>query len=578
MEQVQFLLSSSPETQNLNLEFSEISDLAPFIPYLSQFPHLSSLSLFGNHLPSLPPSISNLKSLKALDVSNNEFTSLEDIAKPLQSLSSLESLSITFTSNINLESITALLPRLKSLNDSPLSPSPDFSIKQEDLERVALAYDEIRAIWRVFDESADKALAGFFDESIKVIMGGLSDVAKSRCPPALLNAHMLKAKFELNAMCLDKLVGYSQAKTPETCQLFESVLTEIHSAHKATVEMLMRTIEMNLRAQQEVEQAKSQKAVSPKGLLKFQEMIAERNEMIETANREKEELLEEISSLQEENKKYLDTIIKRTKSSADSVTQKPSQAGQATQQLAKQELKDLMSLIYSSKVKQDLSRGDSGSKETITQHMFSCLAEKFKSRARSIQKASEIVNSIKKHLDDVDVLLFAKILKQDCDENYRFLHDQVRETITEMVKEHTKTEEIKSKNWMEIVRFVYDSHDADEMLRSIPLSKRSKPAMNSVEFINYILHFQLKSHEKYISRFNALFKAVDKDFDGIVSEEEFLRLCLSFDLDIKSEDVNRFLDIVDPANSGKIMYSDCVAVFSTELVPGRANPILQELT
>ena len=441
-----------------------------------------------------------------------------------------------------------------------------------------MAYDEIRAIWRVFDESADKALAGFFDESIKVIMGELSDVAKSRCPPALLNAHMLKAKFELNSMCLDKLVGYAKAKTPETCQIFESVLNEIHAAHKATVDMLMRTIEMNLRGQLEVEKAKNAKGLSPKEIGKFQEMINEKNEIIENVNREKEELLEEISSLQEENKKYLETIIKRTKNSADSITQKPNQLPQATQQLPKQELKELISFIYTSKSKQDLSLGDSGSKETITQHMFNCLAEKFKSRARSIQKVSEIVNSIKKYLDDVDVLLFAKILKQDCDENYRFLHDQVRETINEMVKEHSKTEEIKSKNWMEIVRFVYDSHDADEMLRSIPLSKRSKPAMNSTEFINYILHFQLRSHEKYISRFNALFKSVDRDLDGVISEEEFFKLCLSFDLDIKSEDVNRFLDIVDPVNSGKIMYSDCVAVFSTELVPGRANPILQELT
>jgi Ca2+-binding EF-hand superfamily protein len=567
MDQIQFLLRQSPSCESISLEFNEIENLEPFIPYLRKFPNLTSLNLFGNHLQSLPISLSDLKSLKSLDISNNPFPSLDSILDSLKSLPNLESLHITLSNESELSSLPSLLPHLEELNGSSLERGKDYSIKQEELEKIALAYDEIRAIWRVFDEGADKGLADFFDNKIKSIMGELSDIAKARCPPKLLNAHMLKAKFNLNQMCLEKIVTYSKAKTPETQNIFEATLTEMNSLHQATVEMLINTLENNLKLVRNLNERKN--AVNVKEVEKFQMIINEKCELLENANREKEELLDEIASLQEENKKYLDTIIKRTKNSAES--QKV-----ATVTLSKQEVKELIGFVYNSKSKLEIQQSEP--KKTMTQHLFTCLAEKYRSRARSVQKASELVASLKKYLDDVDILLFAKILRSDCDENYRFLHEQVRETITEMVKEHSKTDEIKSKSWMEIVKFVYDQKDAEEMIKFIPLSKRSKPSLNSTEFVNYLLHFQLKSHERYISKFNNLFKVVDKDLDGILTDNEFFKLCQSFELHISNQDVSRFLEIIDPFDSGKVLYSDCVGVFSTELVPGRSNPILQELT
>ena len=116
------------------------------------------------------------------------------------------------------------------------------------------------------------------------------------------------------------------------------------------------------------------------------------------------------------------------------------------------------------------------------------------------------------------------------------------------------------------------------MLSYINTQKKGKPNLNTTEFINFILYFQLKSHEKYISKFNSLFKTVDIDLDGIISEEEFVALCRKFELDINMQEITRFLQIVDPYSTQQITYSDCVAIFSTELVSGKTVPILQELT
>lgn len=572
---MQVLEKEPLDSESINLEFCEIEELSTLIPVLAKFHNLTELNLFGNRLDYLPESFGQLSRLKHLDISNNLFSGIEKVSAGLKSLKNLESLHITFTNNIDLDSLISILPQIKKVNDHEVSCNEDYSIKQTDLEKVALGYDEIRAVWRLLDESADKALAGHFDNSIKSIMGELSDVAKSRCPSILLNAYMIKAKHALNSMCMTKLVEYSKVKAPEIQHLFDNFYSELNNLHQILLKMLISALENNLKLSQEM-QMLSQR-VSPEYQEDLQHLkmkFKEKSEMLELAAKEKDELLEEIVSLQEENKKYLDTIIKRTKSTAE-------QAGQRTGQFAvlqKQELKDLIGFIYNSKSRLETSQPEGALRQTLAQHMFHSLAEKFKSRAKSIQKAGEIVASLKKYLEDVDILLFTKILKSECDENYRFLHDQVRETISEMVKEHTKTEEIKLKSWIEIVKFVYDSKDAEEMMKFIPMSKRTKATMSCSEFINYILQFQLKSHEKYISRFNALFKVADKDCDGLINDEEFTKLCESFELDIKRQDMSRFLEILDPDGSQRITYSDCVAVFSTELVPGKTNPILQELT
>ena len=269
-------------------------------------------------------------------------------------------------------------------------------------------------------------------------MGELSDVAKTKTSGTQLNVFMLKAKYKLFNVCLDKAFEYVYGKNPEVSSILSKITSGLSQIQGVSFDLLLNITEENQRQANDIQALKS--------LSKNENSEAgskEKNDMIEMFIKEREELLSEITNLQEENKKYLETLIKRTKSSAEIVLQKPSP--QACK-LTKQELKDLINEIYISKAKYDLNQSEGSQRHTLEQHMYTYFSEKFQSRSKSIQKASEIVAGIRKYSDDIDVLLFAKILRSDCDENYRYLHEQVRETIAEMVKEHTKTEEIKTNN------------------------------------------------------------------------------------------------------------------------------------
>ena len=84
------------------------------------------------------------------------------------------------------------------------------------------------------------------------------------------------------------------------------------------------------------------------------------------------------------------------------------------------------------------------------------------------------------------------------------------------------------------------------------------------EFIETILDFQLREHEKFLTKFMDLFKRTDIDGDGILSCEEFISLYQAMNIDTLSNEhkfnreINSFLDILDPYQCDKIILSDIV--------------------
>jgi len=50
-----------------------------------------------------------------------------------------------------------------------------------------------------------------------------------------------------------------------------------------------------------------------------------------------------------------------------------------------------------------------------------------------------------------------------------------------------------------------------------------------------ILDFQLQEHEKFLSKFNDLFREVDSDKNGVINEEQFRSLMLSMNIVIHQD-------------------------------------------
>ena len=74
----------------------------------------------------------------------------------------------------------------------------------------------------------------------------------------------------------------------------------------------------------------------------------------------------------------------------------------------------------------------------------------------------------------------------------------------------------------------------------------AKGRINYNDFLKLLLDFQLKGHEKFLSKFMGLFRRIDRDANGIVNEREFRELVASMDLNFSEPDIFRLLQIIDP--------------------------------
>ena len=82
----------------------------------------------------------------------------------------------------------------------------------------------------------------------------------------------------------------------------------------------------------------------------------------------------------------------------------------------------------------------------------------------------------------------------------------------------------------------------------VSVTKISQQLLYS-DFQKAILDYQLREHERFLKSFTQLFKSVDEDLDGVISEEEFRQLLTEMNLVDSDEEVQLLLHQVDPFNN-----------------------------
>jgi EF-hand domain pair len=136
----------------------------------------------------------------------------------------------------------------------------------------------------------------------------------------------------------------------------------------------------------------------------------------------------------------------------------------------------------------------------MEQFMYTYLNQKYGLKSLIIEWASTIIHSIKVYLrDDHQVTLFAKILKNECDEEFRFIQQHVRETLGNLLKillrerYHLKSEGeiiqmcdaiqngpsgvIEDGYWKKIVNKMYDREDVHTLTQRFMDSIAARKAM-----------------------------------------------------------------------------------------------------
>lgn len=83
------------------------------------------------------------------------------------------------------------------------------------------------------------------------------------------------------------------------------------------------------------------------------------------------------------------------------------------------------------------------------------------------------------------------------------------------------------------------------------------------ELQKIVMDYQIKSRDKYLKNFVALFRRSDTDNNGVIDEEEFYFLLKNLHIydDYLEENAIRLLNIIDPNNTKQIIFSECVALF-----------------
>ena len=104
-------------------------------------------------------------------------------------------------------------------------------------------------------------------------------------------------------------------------------------------------------------------------------------------------------------------------------------------------INDLINEIYNSKVIFDKKSIENGKpKETLEQHMYTFLNQKYGLKNLIIEWASSIINAIKLYSsEDIEVYLFGKILRNEIDEDSRFLLIKLQDNISQLLEFYLKS-------------------------------------------------------------------------------------------------------------------------------------------
>ena len=294
----------------------------------------------------------------------------------------------------------------------------------------------------------------------------------------------------------------------------------------------------------------------------------------------------------------------------------------SSRELSLKQTLDVIQEIYNSKSKYDHKCAEAKlPRETMEQHLHTFLNTKYGLKSLILDWANAIVTAVKRfeHQDN-DVAVFGKILRNEIDEEFRFVQKQVKDTVKELLRVHLKLKfplkgdgeihnllqrklngHVNEDEWVEIVKYMYNQEDALAIVSQVrevltqeaqtrdrgqngPPSARTPRTPRDLEsaraaasrdksnrisfgtFLRILLDFQLRGHERFLQRFRDLFRQFDQDRNGVLDEDEFKALVFSLDGTKTEDEVEELLARADPDNNKLLTYSDCVTHLSEELV------------
>ena len=260
--------------------------------------------------------------------------------------------------------------------------------------------------------------------------------------------------------------------------------------------------------------------------------------------------------------------------------------------------------IYNSKLENDKKLDHNHQQKlTMEQYLYYYLNNKYGLKNLVIEYASSIIQGIRDFSKkNSEVLLFAKILRNEIEEREILIIAKLKETINEFLtyyyqnkfqyKSKTeidnlvkkcKTGLLNEEQWKNIVAFLFSDNENDlkNLMEKIQiyidkqnnLIENNQKYGNSIsyqKFIQLVIDYQIKLRTIYLKKFNNLFKTVDNDHDGIINDYEFVKLVemaniynTKEELEIKTQ---MMIKELDKYSNKTIIYNDIINLWNKEMI------------
>jgi len=308
-------------------------------------------------------------------------------------------------------------------------------------------------------------------------------------------------------------------------------------------------------------------------------------EAIENTNHKVEQLQtklkEQLETFSKEKQGLIMKIIELEGKIEQSVKGKPINILTARAMNIKQ-FKELIFDMYNQKVKYDKELENNRQPvQTMEQYMYTYLNKVYGNKKYTIEKASSIIQTLKKCSDsDPDISLFGKILRNECEESFMLTFEQVKTAMENILRDKVKTKhkgkeeteidkivkdlqqsELNETYWNYIISKMYNKEHCN-ILTNIIREANSKNILYS-DLQKILLEFQLSAHEEYIKKFTAIFREIDTERIGVISTGELKILLNKMKLPLNKQRIEDLIKKCDPFNSKKVTYSSCVSLFSS---------------
>ncbi|KAJ9457556.1 putative structural maintenance of chromosome (SMC) family protein [Diplonema papillatum] len=494
--------------------------------------------------------------------------------------------------------------------------NPKINWDPNDMEEIQRLY---RAANSVSGRIANKVE---FEDYVKNIIAHLHTLLAGEDDPYKKEAEILKVKKIMFEYCFEE-ISRSSYRFDSNLSTVLTTLQETYGSLLGNYDNLIKSMQSHKDKKLEVMRTDMQHAIQEIEQLMQQMDAKDSYGGGRAPDGDTAQMLNEIGWLRSENEKLQARLrqyeVGRQKLASqigdgmDShwADGRPSKGGpkgpSVGRSLTAKQLKEIIEDIYTSKSKFDIKCLETHlPRETMEQHLYTYLNQKYGLKNLILDWAEAIINGVRKHsADDNDVAVFGKILRNEIDEEFRFVQRQLKETVHELLRVYLKgkhpmkgDEEIinlvhkrtagymQEEEWVDIVKYMYNAEDSVSIImrvrevikeknpprrragrrnRADPLPREQNSLLYG-DFLKVLLDFQLQGHERFLGKFVKLFRQFDADKNGILNEAEFVQLLRAIDPAKTEEEVNALLDLIDPHDNQLINFSECVTFLSSELV------------